>query len=268
MKKFRISQIQFEAKPTPAENSELLEGYFLKSQKFKPDLICTPECSNVITNDQTYLFNNSSYQSDCPIIKMTKNFCKKYKVNINLGSLLLKVKDTKKMINRSILINKLGKIQCKYDKIHLFDVNIDSKETHKESDFFNSGSNFVLTNLNGVKIGLSICYDLRFPNMYRELAKKGAQIILIPSAFTVPSGEAHWETLVRARSIENSLFVVATNMCGTHHAKRKTYGHSLLCNPWGNIKNKCFSEPKILNTTIDLKEVSLTRSRIPSILNE
>lgn len=268
MKKFKISQIQFEAKPTPFENSELLESYFLKSQKFKPDLICTPECSNIITNDKTHLLNYANYQSDCPIIKMTKNFSKKNKVNINLGSLLLKVKGKKKMINRSIVINKYGRIQSSYDKIHLFDVDIDDQESHRESHFFSGGKKLVVTNINGVSIGLSICYDLRFPNMYRALAKKGAQIILIPSAFTIPSGKAHWETLVRARSIENSLFVVATNMVGTHHEKRKTYGHSLLFNPWGNLKNKCFSKPKILNSIIDLNEISEVRSKIPAIYND
>ena len=139
MKIFRISQIQFEAKPTPIENSELLESYFVLSHKFKPDLICTPECSNIITNDKVHLLNYSTYQSDCPVIKMAKNFSKKNKVNINLGSLLLKVKNKKKMVNRSIIINKYGKIQSSYDKIHLFDVDISNKEIHRESHFFCCG---------------------------------------------------------------------------------------------------------------------------------
>lgn len=268
MKIFKISQVQFEAKPTPLENCELLENYFTIAQKFKPDLICTPECSNIITSDKLHLLNYSTYQSDCPIIKMTKKFSKKNKVNINLGSLLLKVKGKKKMINRSIIINKYGKIQASYDKIHLFDVNINNKETHRESDFFSRGKNLKVTKVNGVNIGLSICYDLRFPIMYRKLAKKRAQIILIPSAFTVPSGKAHWKTLVRARAIENSLFIVATNMCGTHHTKRKTYGNSILYSPWGNLKNRCFSVPKILNSIIDLNEISAVRFKIPSIYND
>ena len=268
MKLFRISQIQFEAKSTPKENSELLESYFVSSNKFKPDLICTPECSNIITNDKVHLLNNSTYQSDCPIIKMTKSFTKKNKVNINLGLLLLKVKDKKKMVNRSFIINKYGNIQSSYDKIHLFDVDINNKEIHRESHFFSSGKKFIVTKVNGINIGLSICYDLRFPNMYRALAKKKAQMILIPAAFTVPSGRAHWKTLVRARAIENSLFVVATNMCGVHHSNRRTYGYSLLYNPWGDLKNKCFSSPKILNSIINLDEIVEARSKIPSIFND
>ena len=106
---------------------------------------------------------------------------------------------------------------------------------------------------------------MRFPDLYRQLAKKGAKIILIPSAFTVPTGKAHWETLVRARSIENSIFVIATNMCGNHHTNRKTYGHSILCDPWGNIKNKALSRSKILNTSIDLNQITRVRLKIPSI---
>ena len=115
------------------------------------------------------------------------------------------------------------------------------------------------------KIGLSICYDLRFPNLFRKLAKKGAHIILVPSAFTVPTGRDHWETLVKARAIENCCFIIATNMCGHHHTNRKTYGHSLLINPWGKIINKTFKNPNILNTKINLDEVQIARKKIPSL---
>ena len=237
----------------------------LNHLKFKPDLICTPECSNIITSDKNYLFKYTNYQDDCPIIKMACNFAKKNKININIGSLLLKVKNKKKLVNRSILINTKGSIQCFYDKIHLFDVDIDKKEKHRESHSFSKGKEIVSTKINGIKIGFSICYDLRFPNLYRTLAKNGVQIILIPSAFTVPTGKAHWEILVKARAIENSTFVIATNMCGTHHSGRKTYGYSLLCNPWGKIINKAYAKPKILNSTIDLQEIAQVRSKLPSI---
>ena len=267
MKKFKISQIQFQAKSTPLENAHILKKFLNKCIKFKPDLICTPECSNIITNDKKHLFKHSTYQSDCPIIEMTKNFSKKNKVNINIGSLLLKIKNNKKLVNRSILINKMGKIQAVYDKMHLFDVNINDNENHRESYSFVKGKKLILSKINGIKIGFTICYDIRFPNIYRNYAKKGAQIILIPAAFTVPTGRAHWEILVKARSIENSIFVVATNMCGTHHTGRKTYGHSLLCNPWGKVLNQGFSKSKVLNTTIDLSEITNSRSQIPSLYN-
>ena len=268
MNKFKISQIQFQAKPTPEENAILLEKYFLLTNKYKPNLICTPECSNIITNDKKHLFKYATFQNQCPIIKKAKIFAKLNKVNINIGSLLLKIKGSKKLVNRSVTINKNGKIQSTYDKIHLFDVRINSKENHKESNSFIRGKKISISKIDGVKIGHSICYDLRFPNMYRELAKNNAQIILIPAAFTVPTGQAHWKTLIRARSIENSVFVIATNMCGKHHSGRKTYGHSIVFDPWGNIENQTFAKPSIINTTIDLNKIKKVRLKIPSIYND
>ena len=268
MKTIKISQIQFEAKSTPLENAKLLKKYFEKTKKFNPNLICTPECSNIITNDIDYLRKNTTFENDCPIIKMAKLFAKEYNVNINIGSLLLKVKNKKKLVNRSYFINTKGKIVKKYDKIHMFDVNINTKEIHRESDTFQAGSNIVLLNIDKIKIGFTICYDLRFPNLFRQLAKKGAQIILMPAAFTVPSGKAHWEVMLRSRAIENSFFVIATDMCGTHHTNRKTYGHSILVNPWGKVIAKATSRPKILNSKINLDEIKNVRNKIPAILHD
>ena len=268
MKTIKISQIQFSAKSTPFKNAELLKKYFEKTKKFNPNLICTPECSNIITNDINYLRKNTTFENDCPIINMAKLFAKENNVNINIGSLLLKIKNQKKLVNRSYFINTKGKIVKTYDKIHMFDVNINKKETHRESDTFQAGSNIILLNIDKIKIGFTICYDLRFPNLFRKLAKKGAQIILMPAAFTVPSGKAHWEVMLRSRAIENSLFLVATDMCGVHHTNRKTYGHSLLVNPWGKIIAKAKTKPKILNTKINLEEVVNARNKIPAILND
>ena len=266
MKELKISQIQFEAKSTPVENAKLLKKFFERTKKFNPNLICTPECSNIITNDKNYLIKNSTYESNCPIINMAKFYAKENNVNINIGSLLLREKNKKKLVNRSIFINTIGRIVKRYDKIHMFDVNISKQETHRESDTFKAGKNIALLNLNKVKIGFTICYDLRFPNLFRKLAKQGSEIILMPAAFTVPSGKAHWEIMLRSRAIENSLFVIATNMCGTHHTNRKTYGHSMLINPWGEIISKAKSKPSILNTVINLKEVTNVRNKIPAIL--
>lgn len=265
MKFLKISQIQFEAKPTPQENCDQLYRYFKKTLQFQPDLICTPECSNIITGDQKHLFKNTNYEEDCPILKMSKEFSKKNKIFINLGSLLLKTKRYNKLVNRSFLIDNHGKIRAFYDKIHMFDVTINKEEKYKESASFRSGNKLILAKIKNVKFGFTICYDLRFPNLFRQLAKKGAEVILMPAAFTVPTGKDHWETLVRARAIENFSFLIATNMCGTHHTNRKTYGHSLAINPWGKIINKAFSRPKIINSKINLDEVKNARKKIPSL---
>ena len=268
MKTLNISQIQFEAKSTPQKNAVLLKKYFEKTKKFDPNLICTPECSNIITSDINYLKKNTTFEKDCPIINMAKLYAKENNTNINIGSLLLKVKNKKKLVNRSFFINSKGKIVKKYDKIHMFDVNINKRETHRESDTFQAGKNIVLLNIDKIKIGFTICYDLRFPNLFRKIAKKGAQIILMPAAFTVPSGKAHWEVMIRSRAIENSLFIIGTDMCGTHHTNRKTYGHSMLVNPWGEIIAKATSRPKILNSKINLDEIKYVRNKIPAILHD
>ena len=268
MKKLKISQIQFEAKSTPAENAKILKKFYERTKKFKPDLICTPECSNIITNDKNYLKEKTTYEFNCPILNMSKFYANENNVSINIGSLLLKEKNKKKLVNRSILINSKGKIIKRYDKIHMFDVNISKKETHRESNTFRAGKNIAVLNLNNIKIGFTICYDLRFPNLFRKLAKKRSEIILMPAAFTVPSGKAHWEIMMRSRAIENSLFVIGTNMCGTHHNNRKTYGHSMLVNPWGKIITKARSKPSILNTEINLDEVRNVRKKIPAILHD
>jgi len=268
MKKLKISQIQFEAKSTPAENAKILKKFYERTKKFKPDLICTPECSNIITNDKNYLKEKTTYEFNCPILNMSKFYANENNVSINIGSLLLKEKNKKKLVNRSILINSKGKIIKRYDKIHMFDVNISKKETHRESNTFRAGKNIAILNLNNIKIGLTICYDLRFPNLFRRLAKKGSEVILMPAAFTVPSGKAHWEIMIRSRAIENSLFIIATNMCGTHHNNRKTYGHSMLVNPWGKIINKARSKPSILSMGINLDEVRNVRKKIPAILHD
>ncbi len=264
MKKLKISQIQFEAKSTPIENCYQLEKLFEKSMRYNPDLICTPECSNIITNDKKHLFKFANYQRNCPILKMSKKFAKKNKVFINIGSLLLKINNQKKLVNRSFFISKFGKIENYYDKIHMFDVKINKKEIHRESDSFKAGNKVVTSKLNQIKLGFTICYDLRFPKLFRNLTKRGVKLILMPAAFTVPTGRDHWEVLVRARAIENSLFVIATNMCGTHHTNRKTYGNSILVNPWGKILNRAYDNTKILNTTIDLKDLEKVRKKIPS----
>ena len=265
MNKLKISQVQFQASHIPALNAENLEKSFNNTLKYKPHLICSPECSNIITNDKNYLISNAPYQNNCPVLKMAKNFAKKNKVTINLGSLLLKVKNHRKLINRSYFINNYGVVEKTYDKIHMFDVKINNEEKHQESFLFRAGNKITYAKINNIKIGMTICYDLRFPSLYRQLAKKDCSIILVPAAFTRPTGKDHWEILNRSRSIENSVYIVATGMCGNHHMKRKTYGFSLLVNPWGKIINSTKNKPSILNSTISLSDVKKIRKKIPSL---
>ena len=268
MNKLKISQVQFQASHIPTLNAEILEKSFNNTLKFKPNLICTPECSNIITNDKNYLIINASYQNTCPVLKMAQDFAKKNTVNINLGSLLLKIKNQNKLVNRSFFVDHNGVITKTYDKIHMFDVKINNKEKHNESSLFKAGNKIIYTKINNIKLGMTICYDLRFPNLYRQLAKKDCSIILVPAAFTRPTGKDHWEILNRSRAIENNVFIVATGMCGNHHMKRKTYGYSLLADPWGNIINSTKNKPAILNSTINIYDVKKIRKKIPSLKYE
>ena len=155
MNKLKISQVQFQASHIPTLNAEILEKSFYNTSKFKPHLICTPECSNIITNDKNYLISNAPYQNTCPVLKMAKDFAKKNKVTINLGSLLLKVKNQRKLVNRSYFINNNGFIEKTYNKIHMFDVKINKKEKHQESSLFQAGNEITYAKINNIKCAVS-----------------------------------------------------------------------------------------------------------------
>jgi len=260
--KLKVSLLQLQSKGSPKENTIIVKKYLNKTKNFKPDLICLPECVNILTNDRSYLFDNVTSQNKCQILEECLSFSKKNKVFISIGSLLLKDDKSKKLYNRSIFINSFGKIIDHYDKIHLFDVNLTKKDTYKESKSFNKGSKLVNVNTPWGKIGLTICYDLRFPNLYKNLVRKGVKIILVPAAFTTKTGKDHWEVLLRSRAIENSVYIFAPAQCGVHHHKRETYGHSMIINPWGKIIKKANFLPTILNTHIDLSLVDRVRSKI------
>lgn len=265
MHALKISQLQIQGHSNPFKNAELIKKNLTKTIKFDPDIICTPECSNIITHDKNFLIDNSTYQSNCPVLKVCKDFAKKHKKVIHIGSLLLRNQNSKKLLNRSFVIGENGKIKKFYDKIHLFDANISKLEKYKESDSFLRGKKTSLIKLFNIKIGMTICYDIRFPLLFRSLTKNGAKIILVPAAFTVPTGKAHWQVLLKARAIENTVFIIATGQCGKHSNSRKTYGHSMIISPWGKIMNKASFSPKILNTIIDLDEVDQVRLRLQSI---
>lgn len=267
-KKLKISLIQIEGKATPKLNSILVNKNLSKSLKLNPDIIFTPECLNIITGDKAHLLKNVTTQENCPVLEECINFAKKYSKYISVGSLLLKKNNSKKLLNRSLFINNKGKIISYYDKIHLFDVRINKKEIHQESKNFDKGKNIVTINTPWGIIGMTICYDLRFPNLFRSLVKLGCKFIIVPSAFTIPTGKDHWEILLRARAIENTLYIIATGQCGKHHGLRKTYGHSLVVDPWGKLLVKGFNRPIILSSTLDLGKIEEVRNKLPSIYHD
>jgi len=187
-------------------------------------------------------------------------------VNILVGSQLIREAD--KIYNRSFLLDDAGDIRARYDKLHMFDIELKNGEAYRESDAIAPGDKAVMVETEFGRLGLSICYDLRFGALYRALAQAGAELITIPAAFTQTTGQAHWHTLVRARAIETGAFIIAPNQCGHHCDKRYSYGHSLIVDPWGEILADGGAEPGVIFADIDTGQVAKVRGRIPSLKNE
>jgi len=185
-----------------------------------------------------------------------------------VGSVAIKIDDSGKTVNRSLLFDDKGKLAAHYDKIHLFDVQLPGGEVYAESARFLPGNKKVTAAIPSALLGLTICYDVRFPQLYRDLAQAGVSILMVPAAFTAVTGEAHWHVLLRARAIENGCFVIAPAQTGTHPGGRKTYGHSLVIDPWGQVLVDGGTQPGIVMAQLDLDMVAQVRSRIPSLTHD
>ncbi len=191
---------------------------------------------------------------------------RRHGVTILVGSQL--IREGERIVNRSFVLDDAGEIRARYDKLHMFDIELQNGEAYRESDVISPGDRAVLVEMPQARIGLSVCYDLRFSALYRALARAGAEIITIPAAFTQTTGQAHWHTLVRARAIETGAYVIAPNQCGHHADKRYSYGHSLIVDPWGEILADGGVEPGVIFADIDLARVAQARARIPVLQNE
>jgi len=229
--------------------------------------ISTPENSDFMSEDTVKRDAHHYDEHDHPFLSHFKKLAKDLNVWIHLGSIKIK-SDEHKKYNRSYLISNGGDIVADYNKIHLFDVDLPSGEVRRESHNISAGDKVVDANTDIGHFGMTVCYDIRFPHLYRKLAKAGADILLVPAAFTVPTGEMHWEVLLRARAIENGAYVVAAAQCGTHDGGRKTYGHSMVVNPWGKVIAEAGAEPGILYADIDKQEIANFRSAIPSLKHD
>ena len=205
-------------------------------------------------------------QQDAGLIAFQEK-AKQLSVTILVGSQLIKL-GGERIVNRSFLINDQGEITARYDKLHMFDIELANGESYLESAVIDAGDKAVLATTPWGQLGMSICYDLRFAALYRALAQNGAQFITIPAAFTLTTGKAHWHTLVQARAIETGCYIIAPNQCGHHADKRFSWGHSLIVDPWGEVLADGGAEPGIIYANIDLAKVELARSRIPALKND
>ena len=264
---FRVSCIQLRSNNNILYNLKKTEKLIIKSVKQKTDFILTPEVSSLFSLDKKQLLKTCKPMNEDKYLIGIKQLAKKYKKWILIGSLIIKISKSK-LVNRSILIDKNGKIRTYYDKIHMYDVALSKKEKYFESKTFMAGKKIKSFNTPWGKLGLTICYDLRFPNLFRKLSKSGSLFISVPSAFTETTGKRHWHTLLKARAIENFCFIFAPAQAGTHYNGRKTFGHSMIVSPDGKILKELKKSEGIITATIDPKISKKLRSIIPSLKSE
>jgi deaminated glutathione amidase len=261
---FRVSCIQLKSNNDIHHNLRKTKKFILKAVKQKTDFILTPEVSSLFSLNKKKLLMVCKPMSEDIYLNGIRNLAKKYKKWILIGSLIIKVSKNK-LVNRSVLIDKNGKIKSYYDKIHMYDVALNKKEKYFESKTFTAGKKVKSINLPWGKLGLTICYDLRFPNLYRKLSKAGCLFLSVPSAFTETTGKKHWHTLLKARAIENFCYVFAPAQGGTHYNSRKTFGHSLIVSPDGKILKELNKKEGVITVKITPSLSKKLRKIIPSL---
>ena len=229
--------------------------------------IATPENTNIMAQDNRAKLAATFDEPNDPSLPAFSALAKDLKIWLLIGSLHIKVNDTR-TANRSFLLAPDGTVQARYDKIHLFDVTVAQGESYRESSQVEGGQTCVLADTELGPVGMTICYDLRFPQLYRRLAQAGAFAFTIPSSFTVPTGQAHWHVLMRARAIENGAFVIAPAQGGLHDNGRKTYGHSMIVGPWGDVLAEAGSDPGVIVAEIDPALSAAARAKVPSLQHD
>ncbi|MGH6683719.1 MAG: carbon-nitrogen hydrolase family protein [Pseudolabrys sp.] len=260
----KAAMIQMRAGLTSAANIETAVRLIGEAKSAGAEYVQTPEMTNIMEVKRERLFANIVEETADSSLATFRELARTLGITVHVGSLAIKISPDR-AANRSFLIDPKGDIAARYDKIHLFDVDLAGGESYRESRTYRPGEQAVLSDLPWGRMGLTICYDLRFPALYRALAEAGATMLAIPSAFTQQTGEAHWHVLVRARAIENGCFVFAAAQAGKHENGRETFGHSLIVDPWGSILAEGGTEPGVVMAEIDLAEVAKARARIPSL---
>jgi predicted amidohydrolase len=256
--------IQLRSGLTPAANIDLAAGLIAEAKAAGASYVQTPEMTNILAAKREQLFAAIADEDSDPSLAALRDLARKFGLYVHAGSLAIKVSPDK-AANRGFVIDPHGDIVARYDKIHMFDVDLANGESYRESNNYRPGELGVVTDLPWGRLGVTICYDLRFPALYRALAEAGATMLAIPSAFTKQTGEAHWHVLMRARAIENGSFVLAAAQGGQHENGRSTFGHSVIVDPWGRILAEGGTEPGIVVAEIDPAEVAAARGRIPSL---
>ncbi len=261
---FKVALLQMRSGTAPSANLAAALAAIAEAKSAGADYVLTPEMTNIIEAKRERLMAAIVDEERDPTLAALREAARRHGIYVHIGSLAVKASPDK-AANRSFLIDRSGEVAARYDKIHMFDVDLAGGESYRESRSYRPGELAVVADLPWGRLGVTICYDLRFPALYRALAESGASFFSIPSAFTRPTGEAHWHVLLRARAIENGCFVFAAAQGGKHESGRETFGHSLVVDPWGKILAEGSGEPGIILAEIDPAEVAAARSRIPSL---
>ncbi|WP_420795652.1 carbon-nitrogen hydrolase family protein [Celeribacter ethanolicus] len=269
----RVGLITLNSSDDPLFNLPITQGFVNAAADAGAEIVMTPEVTNCVSSSRAHQKEVLCHEADDPTLAALRETARLRQIWLLIGSLGLKTDDPDgRFANRSFLISPEGEIAARYDKIHMFDVDVSDTERYRESDGYRPGEKAVVATTPFARIGMTICYDLRFPHLHRTLAKAGAQIITQPAAFTAITGEAHWHSLLRARAIETGCFVLAPAQTGHHREKvdvnRCTYGHSLAVSPWGEVLFDGGVEPGWGLVELDLAEVDKARKRIPALSHD
>ncbi len=267
MNAFRAACVQLRSSDDVADNIRVASELIREARAKGADFIATPENTTLMAADGGAKLERTFSEDADPALPAFRALAEELGAWLLIGSLAIKT-DATKTANRSFLIDPKGRVAARYDKIHLFDTDPGSGESYRESNTVAGGHRAATADLPWGKLGMTICYDLRFPQLYRRLAKAGAFMLSVPSAFTETTGKAHWHVLLRARAIENGAFVIAPAQGGIHANGRATYGHSLIVAPWGEILAEAGTEPGVILAEIDPAAVTSARSRVPSLTHD
>ena len=263
----RIGIVQLTATQDRDRNLEHARELMARAVDKGASLLALPENFSYMAADNSKVSMGEDLESGASVTFL-REFAREHSVALVGGTVPLKVNNPNKVANACLVIAPNGDIVARYDKIHMFDVQVDDRDAYVESAYIEAGGEIVVAELFGVPMGITVCYDVRFPELYRTLALSGARVLFVPAAFTVPTGRDHWEVLLRARAIENSCYVAAIGQVGHHYGDRHTYGHSMLIDPWGRIVAEAGGEdPEVLVADVDLAVLEETRVRVPSLAN-
>ncbi|MHB2169442.1 carbon-nitrogen hydrolase family protein [Alsobacter sp. R-9] len=261
---FIAACVQMRSGTDPAANIDAAAGMIREAAAAGARYVQTPEMSNAVNRSRDGLFAVLATEERDPMLAAFRTLARELRIHLHAGSLAI-LRPDGKVANRAFVIGADGELMARYDKVHLFDVDLPNGESWRESNTYTGGLSAVAVDLPGVRLGLSICYDIRFPYLYRALAEAGADVLSAPACFTKQTGEAHWVVLQRARAIETGSFMISAAQAGHHEDGRDTFGHSIIVDPWGRVLAEAGDAPGVIMAEIDPAAVGDARGRIPTL---